>query len=374
MSKPKSEMPHSCEEVSIEVTNECHLACAHCSSEGGVAFEKELDTDLIKKIINTASKKLGTRVISLSGGEPLLRPDLWDIIYHIKDQGMNVLLYTCGNYRSEDTEGELVSAKSEFAPDRVKRNIGALIDGKDLHNHLKVIFSVEGLEVAHDALTRRVGSFKNVLDSIEMFRGICTCETHFTPNRLNYRQIPDVFRMCEDIGISKMSLLRLVPQGRCVGHNYELLPTKEEMIEILRIIHRSKLACERRESKTALRIGDPLNWEFFWDNRVTRRCRAGIDRILIRSNGEVQFCAALKHSPNYDFGNVFKDDLVWMWNESPIVKQLRRLHYNEEKVEGGCVDCEFYLNCHGGCTSQRIATHGDMFIGPDPLCTKENWV
>jgi radical SAM protein with 4Fe4S-binding SPASM domain len=362
---------HPCKEISIEITNKCDLRCAHCSSEGGDPFPKELSLKQILDIINNGVKNMGTEQISLSGGEPMLRPDFSTIVEEIRKLDLKLLVYTSGNYKSDDTYRgyEVVSVAKCNVDSLVQKNMAAIKDGATWDN-TKVILSMEGLELTHDALTRYPGSYRNVLESIEAFQkeGL-RVEVHTTPTRMNMYQLEEIYEVCRRLQVNKMSILRLVPQGRCVGYDTELSPNVEEMAKIIWELHKIKAKSDAGYIPN-LRIGDPLNWEFFFDRSVCRNCHGGIDRVLVRSNGEAQFCAALKHAPKYNYGNVMRNSLEKMWVKSPVAIKLRKLHYGELDVKI-CNKCEYYKNCRGGCTSQRIATYGDMLWGPDPLCTKD---
>ena len=95
---------YPCEEISIEITEKCDQRCIHCSSEATKEGSKdELTTDEIFQIIVRAKEHLGTKVISLSGGDPILRKDFVDIVNFIDKQGLNVLVYSsCGQFLNEE--------------------------------------------------------------------------------------------------------------------------------------------------------------------------------------------------------------------------------------------------------------------------------
>jgi len=373
--KPAYDRKHVCEEISIEVTNECRLRCAHCSSEAGNPFPKELSVAQINGLIDVGKKELGTKVVSLSGGEPLLKDGIEHIIKHVRNEGLQLLIYTCGNYFPRGSYRDLDGVRLAPAPRRIFDIFDVILDGATRAN-TSIIFSMEGLELAHDGLTGYRGSYENMLTRIKMFKaaGNVKVEVHFTPTKLNYKQMLDVYNVCNNLEIDRMSILRLVPQGRCQSHIEELLPDKQIFYEILVSINKLLAQVERQSRNkvcTQIRIGDPCDWRFFWDKRFARNCNAGINRILIRANGEAQFCAALKHAPDYDYGNVNDTPLKELWDDSAIAKRLRALHYGNIYVEPCISQCKYYRNCGGGCTSQRIASNKDMLVGPDPLCVKK---
>lgn len=362
----------ACKEVSIEITEKCLANCIHCSSEATKdGWKNELTLEEIKEIMSVSKERLGTKVISLSGGEPLLKDSFSDILEYIKELGLNVLIYTCGIYDtrySYDTNN--YHWNPYFSDERAFENcIGRGLSGKGD----KIIFSIEGVDsLTHDYTTGIVGSFVNEWAYIDYLvkRGYFV-EIHCCPTILNYDELGDLVKMAEEHGVGRVSFLRLVPQGRCKDKRWLLVKGNKWLKlqeDLVRLYHKYG---------DFIRVGDPLNFMWYFDNNIKNTtCSAGLDRILIRANGETQFCAALKHAPDYDYGNVREegwtigDRLEWLWKESPMVLKLRSFHEKNYKFIQGCGSCEYLEICKGGCLSQRIAHYGDMFRGPDPLCVK----
>jgi len=369
----------ACSEISIEITEKCKAHCVHCSSEATAeGWENELSLGEIKDIIRTGKEKLGTKVISLSGGEPTLRPDFREIVKYIKDLGLNVLIYTCGLFENLRIERE-----SLLCCEQVYDNYGPFsnyiekLTFKSLALEYlgprdsgdKVIFSLEGHNsLVHDYILGVSGVFKVVrrMMSFVSQQGHFV-EIHCCPNILNYRNIEDVVRIARLANANRVSLLRLVPQGRCPRW---MLVTGANWLWLQRDLCRLK-----KKYGDFIRVGDPLNFMWYFDKDIKNQtCSAGLDRLLIRANGEVQFCAALKHSPEYDYGNVRHphyspgERLEWLWKESPMALRLRDFHREGYKETRTCRNCKFLHLCKGGCTSQRIAHYKNLYRGPDPLC------
>jgi radical SAM protein with 4Fe4S-binding SPASM domain len=244
----------------------------------------------------------------------------------------------------------------------------------------KLIFSIEGgNRFSHEFITRVMQSWDCTIDSIthSVMAGIFT-EIHTCPMTTNMYELDNIYNLLCGLGVNRWSLLRLVPQGRCSRVKY-LITDKHEFKEMLGIIERIYEYMldkqSRNEFATDIRIGDPLNFygtmagEGKEPIMQMTTCSAAKNRILIRANGETQFCAALKHSPEYDYGNLRETDLVDLWVDSEMANKLREFHEGGyRKIEGRCQICPHLDICRGGCLSQRIATYGDMYRGPDPLC------
>ena len=366
---------YPCKEVSIEITEKCDQRCIHCSSEATKeGWKDELTTDEIFHTITQSKRYLGTEVISLSGGDPILRKDFVDIVKFIDSIGLNVLVYSSGGQFLSDEDRKMEVDLCDFTLTKQFDEIVNILrsDGN------KMIYSLEGgNRFSHEFITRRSGSWGCTNEAIRntIRRGIFT-EVHTCPMTTNMYEFEDMYKMLSRIGVNRWSFLRLVPQGRCSQVDY-LITNPDEFRKLVTILARLK-SQSFEDEKMEIRIGDPLN--FFdciteYKDRVMpmTSCSAGKNRMLIRADGSAQFCAALKHSPNHDFGNIRKTDIVDLWCNSIMVKKLRAFHEFDYKVIGGeCSACKHLEICKGGCLSQRIAAYGNMYEGPDPLCPVMN--
>ena len=153
--------------VGWDITHMCNLRCKHCYANAGKRIEEEFSLEEIKKIVDELDS-LGTVLIALAGGEPMLRKDIYEIISYIKSKGMEVFLNTNGTMINEDTIIELINAGL---------------------THIEI--SVDGLEEDHDFI-RGKGSFEKVLNALEICKkynikvGIMS-----TLFKHNYKNIPN---------------------------------------------------------------------------------------------------------------------------------------------------------------------------------------
>ena len=377
---------YNCEEISIEITSLCHHACKHCSTNGAQTFlssppeicrgiwEKhrdkydELTTQEIKDAITSARDDIGSKTVSFSGGEPTLFPDFPELVAHAKSLGMRVLIYTC--------------CPPMFRVERFKQ-FSHMLTHRDDDNPDKVIFSLEGGWITHDFIVGTELHRKEIISAIEssVRFGIYT-EVHTCPMTANMDELINMFRDCEHMGVDRISYLRLVPQGRCQRNRW-LMPDVLDfclMQLIMGYIH-----LEQKKGRMDARVGDPMN--FLWlvmDDAPISTCSAAKDRILIRPDGAAHFCAALKHAEELNYGNIRKDSLSHIWNESDVVTMLRDMHCaKQDQFFGECCACAHFNKCRGGCLSQRLShyktsngikkldrklTEVAMLRGPDPAC------
>lgn len=362
---------YPCKELSIEITERCDQRCIHCSSEATEkGWENELTTNEIKMLIRKAKEFLGTEVISLSGGDPILHKDFVNIVEFIDEMKLNVLIYSSGGLFLDELSRKL---EVDLAPFTFIKELFKIIPIMKKPGN-KMIYSLEGgNKFTHEFITRRSGSWacteKSILETVAM--KIYT-EVHTCPMTVNMFELIKMYDMLRGWGVNRWSFLRLVPQGRCSEVNY-LITDNDEFYSLAGILASLKIR-SKEDDKMEIRIGDPLN---FFDCMAEYKdavmpmtsCSAGKNRMLIRADGSAQFCAALKHSPSHDFGNVRKTDIVDLWCNSDMVKKLREFHeFKYKDINSECSVCRYLEICKGGCLSQRIAIYGSMYEGSDPLC------
>lgn len=344
-------------EVSIEVTNACSQKCIHCSSQSGKLMNNELALDEITSIIDQ-SKDLGTNILTLSGGEPLLRPDVFDIIKYAKNKNFEIRLQTGGTYKNKDITISL--------PNYLLENLVSLYTNKD-----SIIFNVQGIKETHNKITGVNGGYDLVLESInKTVNNNLKTVVHTVPNKLNYWQIPELENILAEKGVYYWHFLRLVPQGRALL-NSQLNLNKNEFKKLQKIFSQlgSKSESDSKKQMQVI-LGHNIN-KRYWDcNSEIKSCNLGIDKILIRPNGKISFCAALKYT---DSANIRTQSLrdIWLYN-SEIIKFREFLDQGYKSIKGKCFSCDILDLCKGGCLAQRLYSYKDnLFQGPDPLCYRK---
>lgn len=353
------------EELSIEVTNECTLACLHCSS-GSVPKKgaNELTYQEHVRLLKEA-RALGARTLSLSGGNPLLYTNLLNLVMKAIDLGFErVLIYTTGHNRFGDDVDELPGIDNLLAFSPVVRWIFSL------HSHQSEV---------NDMIMNVPGATEHELYSIGWLVGKgAPVEIHMVPMKPNYTHIPDVRNLCASIGVQTMSLLRFVPQTRGKANRDVLGMDKQDFIR-MQLIIADEMA---KIHPVKLRAGCPIDFRHTvgaLDNKA-KPCHAGDDLMLVRPNGAVHPCAAWKSLPS---DSNIRDDgtLADIWTRSHTFSAIREFKATGYTMVSGCASCNMLDSCQTGCPAQRLHayTNGhrpsmdDLYIGcSDPLCPRGN--
>lgn len=301
-------------EVTIEVTQRCPNRCIYCSSLSSPDKGQILDFDTICGIIDDASL-LGAKLINLSGGEPLLRTDIIAIADHIHSKGLEIRLYSSGllydgTYRSVPKD-MLVSLKDKidhliFNYETLQPELYGKIMGTSAENHALLEASIN--------------------NAVEV--GI-SVEAHLVPMKCNYRDIPQTLEKLYSMGVEKVSLLRLVPQGRVADNKSLIGMTVEDEAELKEM--QQDLAAKYGKK---LRLGKPYRREKF------SSCMTGTIRLAVRYDGYVFPCGAFKDGIIEYEGckpaNVKEKRLVEIYESSSYIAKVREglaAYYKGEVTE-----------------------------------------
>ena len=315
-------------EITIEITQQCPNRCVYCSSLSCPNKTTCLTTEKILEVVEDAVA-LGCESISLSGGEPFLHPGLVQIVNHIAKHGVQCFVYTSGicfdngNPRSIPVE-VLDKLRGKVAKYIV--NVGAA----DEATYDKIMGTAfHGFTMMKQFIT----------DAVSLGEVV---EAHFVPMKLNYQQIPSVVEMCNELGVSRVSFLRFVAQGRGLENVEQLLLGKEESIEAKRLMNQ----CATNNA-AGVRLGIP-----FADCCHRVNCQTGTAKLNIRYDGNVYPCEAFKN----EFGcnmivsnpdNVHDERLVDIYEHSRYLNEVRLM--NEQfQVINTCETCvnQYYRNQH----------------------------
>lgn len=338
--------------VSWNTTKACNLRCEHCYRDAMYKLENELTTEEGFRLIDDISELNDKCILILSGGEPLMREDIFDLARYASDRGLRVVLGTNGTLITEEVAGKLLDAG-------VKR-VGISIDSIYPEQHDRF----RGVRGAWEAA---VQGAKNCLKVGLPF------QIHITITSDNYNQLPQMIEFAEDLGASALHVFFLVAVGR--GEHIagkEITPQMyEELLNLLydkqketRIFLKATCAPQyyRVMIKRSLEEGrEPMirGRRLSELDYMSKGCLAGTRYCCILPEGEVHPCPYLPVRAGHireDGG--FKN--VWM--NSSVFRELR----DPSLIKGKCGICEFKDYC-GGCRARAYSRFRD-YLMHDPAC------
>jgi len=335
--------PFNLKEFKIEVTYRCELNCVHCSSDARPSNSLEMPRDDCIRILAEAAQ-MGTLDVAFSGGEPLLWPYLFDAVEAAVQHGLNVTIYTSGY--AEDFKKKA----------RRLRTTGAT----------RFIFSVFGeTATVHERVTRKAGCFKRTQSAMrDALAAGLTTELHFVPMSSNYRELTNIAELACDLGASRVSVLRFVPQGRAALVRDRAL-NRIQNLELRRQI----IALRKKHGQGFVRTGSPYNFLMLNDKPA---CYAAIDRLIIGPDQRIYPCDAFKRIGagelvgTEDWSSLLESSLPKCWQKSPFLEAIRT--YLSTDLATPCDSCKLLERCLSGCLAQKVIAYGTLDKRPDPDC------
>jgi radical SAM protein with 4Fe4S-binding SPASM domain len=338
--------------IAWETTRKCNLRCVHCrSSSDEHAALGGFTTAEALKFIDELSDYCKP-VLVLSGGEPLLRPDIWQLAAHGTERGLRMCLAT---------NGVLVD---DAACQQMKATGIRMVS-----------LSLDGASAAvHDDFRRQPGAFDATVRATERLKanGVpFLVNSSFT--KRNQEEIPRCYELAKRLGATAWYMFMIVPTGRGAEIMNELI-SKEDYDKILQWHYDTEkvepdLLMRPTCAPHYYRVVLQQNRGQADEDKLKRRsltfstgggkgCIAGQTICLVDAFGNVQPCSYLPASA----GNVKETPFREIWESSPLFLELRDF----ERYKGRCGSCE-YLNVCGGCRARAEAIHGDR-LAEEPFC------
>jgi radical SAM protein with 4Fe4S-binding SPASM domain len=349
----------------------------------------ELTTEEIMSAM-VQGRDLGATVLSLSGGDPILHPDLLLIIGYALDLGYErVLLYTTGLWEADDEV--LFNVPKLGGDDKGVRGITshpALEHLLELSQEgLVFVFSLDSADPTVMDYVRGVpGLWHAVTRGIKFLTQMdATVWVHYVPMRVNIAEVHAVRELCSELMVEKMSLLRFVPQTRGLANEDILLPTLDQFRWLMQRMDQEYTRPDRTHLFTDIRMGCPISFRHAEEGTSIHQagtgkvklCHAGTDLILIRPDGSIHPCAAWKSLPTDS--NIRTHSLAEVWEGDQTFQAIRDyLQVDYAALEGDCGTCKDLYTCRGGCPAQRLHAFGKslddlLYPEPDPMCPRRHW-
>jgi radical SAM protein with 4Fe4S-binding SPASM domain len=340
-------VPDKLEELWIYNTLSCNLRCKHCLVSAGKELKGELTTEEIKNLVDEALE-LGVKRFYITGGEPFIKDDIFELIRYITlEKNRELIILTNATLFDDKRIAALKKLKSP---------------------KLIIQVSLEGPKAEiHDKL-RGKGSFDKAVEGIKKLIGIGIIPIVSTAlNKYNEKHITETSKFLSELRLKEHNILWMHAKGRGANNVNDLYVPSEKITRIMK---------DMRKAHKGL--------EFIIDNveslKVRARAKRGrkndlcnncYEKICVNSDGHVYPCASLNGDSEFDAGSIRENSLKDIWLNSKVMKRCRG---NSVKEKTGCRDCYLKYFCGGGCTSHsyyasEVDTGKGSIKAHDPYCS-----
>jgi AdoMet-dependent heme synthase len=343
MNKPETLNQFTPQLIAWEVTRSCNFKCLHCRAGAqDKIYPNELATEQCYKLLDNIAS-FSKPIIILTGGEPMLREDIYDIARYGTRCGLRMVMAPCGMLVDDEAVGKMLDSGIQC--------ISISLDGATAESH--------------DGFRRVSGAFDCAMAAIETARrNNLSFQINTTITKHNLAELPDIMRLAEELGAVTFNPFLLVPTGRGKGlAGQAIAPQQYE--EVLRWLDQ-----QRSSAKIQLRVTCAPHYQ-----RIIRQsfggkdvamghglggCMGGKNFAFISHVGKVQICGFLE----IQAGDLSKNDFDFkdIWENSSFLKEVRDI----DSYKGKCGYCEYRRVC-GGCRARAYAQTDD-YLGSEPFC------
>jgi len=335
--------------VAWETTRNCNLACIHCRASATCGpYEGELDTRASLRLLDEIAQ-VGKPIVILTGGEPLMRADIFDLAHHGTELGLRMVMACNGTLLDESIARKMADAG-------IKR-ISVSLDGSTAEIHDKF----RGVPGAFEGSLRGVENAKKA--GIEF-------QINTTITRANLKQIPKILDLAVKLGAVAHHIFLLVPTGRG-KYIVDKAINAAEYEETLNWFYdqREKTPLQLKATcaphyyrilrQRARKEGKKISFQTHGLDAVTRGCLGGIGFCFVSHVGIVQPCGFL----DLNCGDVTNISFGEIWHHADVFRNLR----DYDQLKGKCGPCEYKRVC-GGCRARAYEATGD-YMAEEPLCS-----
>ncbi|HBF34787.1 TPA: heme b synthase, partial [Candidatus Sumerlaeota bacterium] len=336
--------------IAWEVTRSCNLQCRHCraSAQHG-PYPNEFSTAECMQTLNKIAA-FAKPIIILTGGEPLLRPDIFEIAQHGTSLGLRMVLATCGGMLD-------VSIARQLKDSGIQR-ISLSLDGATADTH--------------DDFRQTPGAFDAALHATDVAKSVgLEFQINTTITKRNLSELAQILNLAVRIGAAAYHPFLLVPTGRGAEMADEALSPEEYECTLNWIYEQRALSpipfkptCAPhyyrilRQRENA--VGRSVSPQTHGLDAMTKGCMGGQSFAFISHTGKAQICGFLEQecgdlrTVNYDFKTI--------WETSPVFQEMRQV----DDYHGRCGYCDYRQVC-GGCRARAYAMTGD-YLAEEPFC------
>lgn len=319
-----------------EITHRCPLHCVYCSNPQQMSSRsEELPTQTWESVLEQAAE-MGALQVDFTGGEPLARADLTELVAAARKSKLYVNLITSGIGLAEARLDELVRA------------------GLD---HIQLSFQDSREESANE-----ISGAKSHALKLALAQQIRKRRVAFTMNvvvhRRNLDHLEEIIAMAEELGAGRLEVAHVQYYGWAFANREALLPTREQLDRSVELVEAAR---ERLKGKMRIEFVVP---DYY--GKYPKACMGGWGRKLMLLNpaGEALPCHAAGVIPGMKFEKVTDRRLRWIWEESPAFCKFR----GEDWMPEPCRSCDRRTQDFGGCRCQAFMLAGDATV-TDPTCS-----
>lgn len=316
-----------------ECTTRCNFHCRHCGSDCGLAAkEKDMPLEDFLKAVDTipAKERPKNFCVVLTGGEPLLRPDIAEIGKELLARKIQWGMVSNGWLYDDAMHLKLMDA-----------GMGA------------ITVSLDGLEASHDWMRGIPGSYKRAITAIRTFArdprlnaDVVTCV-----NKRNLSELPQIYDILRETGLKQWRLFTIIPIGRAAS-DPDMHLTDEEFVSLMEFIK-----AKRDE-------GGPMNVTFSCEGylgkyeekvrQVRFFCHAGVNIASILIDGRICACPNIDRD-RFSQGNIYQDNFYEVWD-----KRFQPFRDRSWAQTGICADCKEWKNCLGNGMHNHHGEHAEL--------------
>ena len=308
---------HPLEQLFWECTLRCNLNCRHCGSDcRAVSSTKDMPLEDFVPVLDELAGKMDASDIMIvtTGGEPLMRKDIFDIGRAIRERGFLWGMVSNGMLLTEDVLDNLIDAGLQ-----------------------SLSLSIDGFEAEHNWMRGNSNSFARVVSAIKaLAEGNITWDVITCVNNRNIATLPAFHDFLYSIGVRRWRIFTVFPAGRAVGDT-EMRLSPKDMRRVMDFI-----MAVRKYGKIDLEYScEGFLGEYEYKVRKEGfRCISGVHVASVRSNGDIAGCLSMRS--NYTQGNIYKDSFVEVWNN-----RFLKFRNREWMKTGVCSDCKAWDLCEG---------------------------
>jgi len=334
--------------VAWETTRRCNLSCLHCRAGAeDELYPGELTTAQGEEFLRDLAG-MGRPVVILTGGEPLLREDIYHLARFGSELGLRMVMAVNGTLLTPQAARRL--------KDSGVQRLSISLDGPDAQSH--------------DTFRGQKGAFQGALDGITAAKDAgLEFQINTTVTRSNLPFMEDIFELAVELGAVAHHIFLLVPTGRGRALTGEII-TAQEYEDVLHWFAEKKYHAPVELKATcaphfyrvirqlAKERGQKLTYQTHGLDAVTKGCLGGKGFAFVSHVGQVQPCGYLELAA----GDIRKDPFSHIWRHSELFNLLR----DEDQLKGKCGICEYRRVC-GGCRARAYEVSGDV-LAEEPLC------